>query len=110
MNLSSVCALFGAAGVALGAFGAHGLKKRVQDERRLNAWKTGAEYHLIHAVAAYAAASAGKTRAAQLFLGGITLFSGSLYAFAGSGVMLFAYTAPLGGLTLIGAWVVLALF
>src|SRR5947208_1131483 len=82
----------GALGVALGAFGAHGLRDYLASlpdgETRRRLWETAAHYHLLHAVAVAVAASlAGKSGASTLafagglcFVVGIALFSGSLYA------------------------------
>src|SRR5690348_14551422 len=84
--------------VALGAFGAHGLKARfaalVDGAQRLAWWETAAHYHLMHALAiglsAYLAARPGAGTAAQVsgfgFAAGIVLFSGSLYAMSLTGV------------------------
>lgn len=47
-------AVNGALAVALGAFGAHGLKKHVSDVGLLKTWETGAHYHLIHALGLFA--------------------------------------------------------
>lgn len=99
--------------VIMGAFGAHGLRGRVAPEL-LAAFKTGAEYHLIHAVAVLALAFYGQTRGvtidlpATLMCLGITLFSGSLYLMVLTDVRAFAYATPVGGLTLIAAWLSLA--
>ena len=75
-----------AAGVALGAFGAHGLRSLVTPER-LAVFETGVRYHLVHALAVLAAAgavhaapqAAGPRWAGALFALGVLLFSGSLY-------------------------------
>lgn len=108
-------AIAGALGVALGAFGAHGLKARVGPDL-LDVWDTAARYHLIHAVALLAAAWAGERWpgaaagvAAWLFLAGIVLFSGSLYALVLSGVRTFGAITPVGGVCLIAGWLSLAL-
>ena len=102
-----IAGVFGALGVALGAFGAHGLKARVQDERRLQMWATGAQYHLIH-TAVLASLSAKHRIAAYCFMAGITLFSGSLYAFGATGEKFFGRIAPVGGTCFIFGWLALA--
>jgi uncharacterized membrane protein YgdD (TMEM256/DUF423 family) len=100
--------------VALGAFGAHGLKARLatvaDGTQRLAWWETAAHYHLMHALAialcAYVAARAPGTAAHAsgfCFLAGIVLFSGSLYAMTLTGRALGAVT-PLGGLFLLAGW------
>src|SRR5258708_28902311 len=89
--------------VAAGAFGAHALKARIPADR-LAIWETSAHYHLAHALAlvllgALADKIAAKQRiwAARLFLAGILLFSGSLYALALSGIKVLGAITPLGG-------------
>lgn len=71
-------------GVAFGAFGAHGIRSRVSDERILKAYETGAHYHLFHSVALILCSfvkSPLSNVAGLLFLTGNFLFSGSLYAY-----------------------------
>ena len=108
-------ALLGASAVALGAFGAHGLKSRVAPEM-LAVWKTGAEYHLAHALALLAVGwacerwPAGWTAAAGwLFVAGIALFSGSLYALVLTGQRGWGAVTPLGGVAFIAGWISLAI-
>jgi len=99
--------------VAFGAFGAHGLRARLSPAM-LEVYRTGALYHLVHAVAALAVALAGdKLRRGRLilalFTAGIAVFSGSLYALAISGVGALGAVTPLGGLLLLAAWALIAL-
>lgn len=110
--------VLGFLGVALGAFGAHGLKRSLADkpdgEQRAAWWQTGAQYHLVHALAVgLAAATAphlpGGTIAGWLFLGGIALFSGSLYAMTLTGVRKLGAITPIGGLLFLAGWAALAL-
>jgi uncharacterized membrane protein YgdD (TMEM256/DUF423 family) len=109
MAWTKVAAVVGFVGVALGAFGAHGLKGRIS-EQLLSAYQTGVLYHLVHAVvllalALYARASSiSITLSAALLLAGIVLFSGSLYAMALSGITRFGMVTPLGGLCFLGGW------
>lgn len=107
-------ALLGGLGVAVGAFGAHGLKNRLSPEM-LAVFDTGVRYHLIHALAMFAAAwaasrwpSSGTTAAGWFFLAGIILFSGSLYALALTGIRVFGAITPLGGVAFIIGWAALA--
>ena len=105
--------------VALGAFGAHGLKDRVSAEA-LAVWRTGTEYHLAHAIALILVAllleRAGRDAAAfkylrwagVLFAVGILIFSGSLYALTLSGVKVLGAITPLGGLCFLSGWALLA--
>jgi len=111
----------GALGVALGAFGAHGLRDFLASlpdgEARRRLWETAAHYHLLHAVALAAAAClAGKPGAASFafpaglcFAGGIVLFSGSLYAMTLTGVRALGAVTPFGGLAFIAGWVAVAI-
>lgn len=108
-------ALAMAFGVALGAFGAHGLKARLAPDL-LAIYETGVRYHLVHGLALFVAAwLAGEdsTRSARLagilFAVGILLFSGSLYLLALTGVRAFGAVTPIGGVAWIAAWGILAL-
>lgn len=99
--------------VAIGAFGAHGLKSHLS-EAMLQTYKTGVEYHFYHAlglllvgVLAYTMPSTYlKLSAIFLFLG-IILFSGSLYVLAVSGIKWLGAITPLGGLSFIAGWILL---
>jgi uncharacterized membrane protein YgdD (TMEM256/DUF423 family) len=110
MTLIRVAAAFGFAGVALGAFGAHGLRGKIA-EHLFAAYQTGVLYHLIHAVVLLALAlhaQASKSRVtlpAALLVAGIVLFSGSLYAMALGAGNRFALITPAGGLCFLAAWV-----
>jgi uncharacterized membrane protein YgdD (TMEM256/DUF423 family) len=100
-------------GVALGAFGAHGLRDRLAPGM-LDVYKTGVLYHLLHAVALLAVALGAerlpRPRAvATLWAAGIVVFSGSLYALALTGVTTLGAVAPIGGLLLMAGWVTLAI-
>ena len=99
-------------GVALGAFGAHALGDSVSPER-LATWRTGATYHLVHALAIGVASvvqSMGwnSRLAGTLFLTGTVLFCGSLYALVLLDLPILGAVAPLGGLAFIGGWGALA--
>lgn len=102
-------------GVALGAFGAHGLKSHVTPER-LAVFETGVRYHLVHALAILAAAgaarvapaAAGPRWAGALFAAGVVLFSGSLYALVLTGVTTWGAVTPIGGVAFLGGWIALA--
>ena len=106
-RLAALGAGLGALGVALGAFGAHGLEDAVSPDR-LETWRTGAQYHLAHALAAVVAGWLGAPRAAGLFLTGIVLFSGSLYALVLLDLAVLGAVAPVGGLAFIAGWAALA--
>jgi uncharacterized membrane protein YgdD (TMEM256/DUF423 family) len=102
-------------GVAIGAFGAHGLTSLVTPER-LAVFETGVRYHLVHALAIVAAAgaahvapaSAGPRWAGALFAAGVLLFSGSLYALVLTGVTTWGAVTPIGGVAFLAGWVALA--
>jgi uncharacterized membrane protein YgdD (TMEM256/DUF423 family) len=102
--------------VALGAFGAHALKNRL-DARQLEAFETGVRYQLVHALALLAAGagralwpgSALPQLAGWLFVAGMLLFSGSLYLLALSGKRRFGAVTPFGGLAFIAGWACLGL-
>ncbi|KAF2463400.1 DUF423-domain-containing protein [Lindgomyces ingoldianus] len=104
--------LYGASSVMLGAFGAHGLKKRIADPARLANWSTAAHYQLIHSLALTltSVAAPHNTIAASLFTAGMTMFSGSIYLLVLDPQRFKALgpVTPLGGLCLIGGWVALA--
>ncbi len=110
-------AIFGALGVALGAFGAHGLAGYFADNPAAEAtFETAVRYHLIHAVALLGAAWARErfpsrwTRyAGWLFVAGILLFSGSLYLLSLLNLRFMGAVAPLGGASLIAGWLCLGL-
>ncbi len=106
----TIAGIVGALGVALGAFGAHGLKNVVSDPALLVTWETAARYHLLHALAlGLVAAHPGEPRiAGALFMAGIVLFSGSLYVLVLTEQRWLGAITPLGGLALIAGWLVLA--
>ena len=113
MNWIVAGSVWGFLGVALGAFGAHGLKGRV-DEQALGWWHTAAQYHLVHALAIVAVgllrAQAGRGDAAGwAFLVGSVVFSGSLYVMALGGPRWLGAVTPLGGLGMLAGWALLAL-
>lgn len=108
-------AVFALLAVAFGAFAAHSLKGHLSADD-LSVFETGARYQMYHALALLAVAYAsyrwggGLTSVAGwLFVAGIILFSGSLYALAISGVKLLGAITPLGGLCFLAGWVCLAI-
>src|SRR3954467_10458403 len=103
-------ALLAAMGVALGAFGAHGLKTVLSVEA-LGWWQTAVQYQMWHAIGlvAIGAAPVARTRGAACMLaGGTFIFSGSLYAMALSDARWLGAITPLGGLLMIAGWAWLA--
>ena len=104
--------LLGFTAVAAGAFGAHAVRSRLTPAM-MEVYRTGALYHLVHAVAALAVVAAGeRLRRGRLiltlFAAGIVVFAGSLYALALTGTGMFGAITPLGGLLLLAAWALVA--
>ncbi|KAI4597668.1 hypothetical protein KJ359_004372 [Pestalotiopsis sp. 9143b] len=106
-------AFYGGTAVMLGAFGAHGLKKTINDPQRLQNWNTAAQYQLIHSVATLVATRGLRhgRGAGALFVGGMTLFSGSLYLLTldPQKYRKMGPVTPVGGLALIAGWAALAI-
>jgi uncharacterized membrane protein YgdD (TMEM256/DUF423 family) len=108
--------ILSALAVAFGAFGAHGLKAVVSTEMLAN-FETGARYHFYHALAMFAVAFVASrfpnanlaNIAGWLFLIGVALFSGSLYAMTLTGQRWLGAITPIGGVAFIAGWVCLAL-
>lgn len=99
-----------ALGVLTAAFGAHALRDRV-DPAMLTVFETGARHHMIHAVALLVLGQLrGAPRACGwLILAGVALFSGSLYAMTLSGLRWLGAITPLGGVSLVAGWSLLAI-
>lgn len=110
MTARKLAAIFGFLGVALGAFGAHGLKATLaQIPEGAEWWQKATLYHLVHAAAMLATGRAdGRVSAATWsFAAGITLFSGSLYAMALTDLRWLGAVTPVGGLALLSGWLLL---
>ena len=116
-NPIRIAALFGASGVVLGAFGAHGLKAVLAANQTVEVWHTASLYHLVHAVALLGVALAALggvapgralARAADCWLAGTVLFSGSLYVMALGGPRWLGPITPVGGVLLIAGWILVA--
>ena len=101
--------------VALGAFGAHALKKTLAPEL-MAVYETAVNYHFIHALgllavgllALHLPASGTLRWAGILMAAGLLLFSGSLYALSLSGIRGLGVLTPVGGVALLAAWLLLA--
>jgi uncharacterized membrane protein YgdD (TMEM256/DUF423 family) len=107
-------ALMALLGVALGAFGAHGLRS-VLSEAMFAAFETGVRYHVMHALGMLIAGlslafvpSRYFHQAAWTFFLGILLFSGSLYGLSTTGIPALGVITPVGGLCLMVGWGLLA--
>ena len=92
--------------VALGAFGAHALKSRIESYGLLDVWNKAVLYHFIHAVALLALSRfpAINPKPCFLLLAGIILFSGSLYVMALTNIRWLGAITPLGGLCFLAGW------
>ena len=108
-------AFFAGLGVMLGAFGAHGLKTRV-DPAMLAIFETGVRYQMYHALALLAVGWAASRNpsgwtdwAGALFVIGTVIFSGSLYVMTLTGLRWLGAITPIGGLAFIVGWVLLGI-
>ena len=92
--------------VALGAFGAHGLKDTLSPEM-LEIFKTGVFYHLLHSIVIFVIGITGNRKffkSALMFAIGIILFSFSLYLYSVTSIKTFAIITPLGGVSFLIGW------
>ena len=111
----SISAILGLVGVALGAFGAHGLKERLSADM-MSVYQTGSHYHLIHVLALLGIGILARQMdvtaikvAGISMIFGILVFSGSLYALAISEVRILGAITPIGGVGFMVGWAALAL-
>lgn len=112
MNWAVVGGVCGFLGVGAGAFGAHALR-RVATPEQLAWWATAAQYHLVHALVLVLVGLLQRTgvsadSAGWAFLVGLVLFSGTLYAMGLGGPRWLGAVTPLGGLSLMLGWALLA--
>jgi uncharacterized membrane protein YgdD (TMEM256/DUF423 family) len=111
MNWSAIGAIGLALAVGAGAFGAHGLRGRL-DEYSLGVYERAVFYQFIHAVGLLVVPLLLNRRAAArvcfLLLAGILLFCGSLYVLALTGVRALGAVTPFGGVAFMVAWALLA--
>ncbi len=104
-----IAAVSGALAVVAGAFGAHGLKARLEPAQ-LESWMTATQYHLLHSVVLLAlalfAAHSGKSirLPAGLLSVGMLFFSGSIYLLVLTKMRWLGPITPIGGLLLILGW------
>ena len=117
MNFVFIGSLFGLFAVAMGAFGAHLLgNRRSADDLRI--WEMAVRYNMYHALALIAVGLVEEITglpqrgwlelSGGLMQGGMVVFSGALYLLVLSGRRWLGAAAPVGGLLLIGGWLVLA--
>jgi uncharacterized membrane protein YgdD (TMEM256/DUF423 family) len=118
MTWSVAGAILMALAVGLGAFGAHGLKARL-DEYQMSVYEKAVFYHFVHALGLLIVSFLPKTGTFSefvtswvcgLLLAGIVLFSGSLYVLAVTGNRTLGAITPIGGVCFIAAWLLLAYF
>ena len=117
MTARRLAAVLGFLGVALGAFGAHGLERHLAGgdagfaAQALDWWRTAVLYHLVHALAILATTGAERARrpaaADWAFTVGVALFSGSLYALTLGAPRVLGAVTPVGGLALLAGWLLL---
>ncbi|MDX2081653.1 MAG: DUF423 domain-containing protein [Terrimicrobiaceae bacterium] len=106
MPAISVAAILGFLGVALGAFGAHGLKNLLAANDTTAIWLTAVQYHLVHAVAALWAADR-RPRVTWIWAAGVAIFSGSLYLLAVTNIRWLGAITPIGGVLFLVGWAML---
>ncbi|MFO5493619.1 MAG: DUF423 domain-containing protein [Cuspidothrix sp.] len=113
----TIAAIFGGLSVTGGAFGAHALREKIS-ERSLEIFDTGARYQMYHAIALLLVAilmsrletpPTALLVSGWLFIIGVVIFSGSLYALSLTGIKSLGAVAPLGGLALMAGWGALAM-
>lgn len=111
--LAVITAMLGFLGVALGAFGAHGLRGIVEPEL-LSVWQTAVQYQMFHTLVLLSIVLAGSRHATSLLaisgwllVAGTVLFSGSLYALVITGIKPLGMVTPFGGVLLLIGWLVL---
>ena len=112
-NFVSIGALSAAIGVALGAFGAHSLRGRI-DEHALGLWETATRYLFIGAFGLvlyglFRRQKPGGALGGWFLLAGSVLFAGSLYALALGAPRVLGLVTPFGGASLIAGFVCFAL-
>ncbi|MGO8767079.1 MAG: DUF423 domain-containing protein [Limisphaerales bacterium] len=101
-----VAAVLGFLAVALGAFGAHGLKGLLAQNGTASIWEKAVFYHFIHAVMLFVLAERKPFPAVAWwsFLIGIVFFSGSLYLLAVTNVLWLGAITPIGGISFLVGW------
>ena len=106
MPANTLAAVLGFTGVALGAFGAHGLKNVLTANGTAAIWQTAVLYQLVHAVASLWAAER-RPLVSRLWAAGVVFFSGSLYALAITNIKWLGAITPVGGVLFLIGWAML---
>ena len=106
LSPTRIAALAGFLAVALGAFGAHGLKNHLAQLGTTAIWEKAVLYHFIHAVMLFIIAERPQLPKIAWwgFLGGIVFFSGSLYLLAVTGLFWLGAITPIGGVLFLIGW------
>ena len=106
----------GALSVMIGAFGAHALRAALEASERLETFETAVKYQFYHTLALlaigllmYQIPDKWLYYAALAMIGGILIFSGSLYILCITGVRWLGAITPIGGVLMIAGWVMLFL-
>jgi uncharacterized membrane protein YgdD (TMEM256/DUF423 family) len=116
MNWNAISAVFLALAVATGAFGAHGLRDKL-DAYSMGVWEKAVFYHFVHALGMLVVSLLPRTQTfpsesashvCWLLATGVLVFSGSLYLLAVTGVRTLGAITPIGGVAFIAAWLLLA--
>ena len=116
MNWSMTGAILLALAVILGAFGAHGLRGRL-DDYSMSVYEKAVFYHFIHALGILMVSILPRTgtfpessaaTVCAILLAGIVIFSGSLYLLAVTGNRMLGAITPIGGVAFIVGWLLLA--
>jgi uncharacterized membrane protein YgdD (TMEM256/DUF423 family) len=111
-NILLIAGISGALAVGLGAFGAHGLEAFLTSTGRLDTYETAVKYHFYHTLLLLALGMLKLSRGNISFinsavlccLGGILLFSGSLYILCLTDTGWLGAITPVGGVLLIISW------
>jgi uncharacterized membrane protein YgdD (TMEM256/DUF423 family) len=107
LSAERLAAVLGFLGVALGAFGAHGLSRTLAQFDTAAIWEKAVLYHFIHALAMFLLAQRTPLRKGPwvCFLIGIILFSGSLYVLAATNARWLGAVTPFGGTSFLIGWI-----
>jgi len=116
-NISLILgSVMSALGVAIGAFGAHGLKEILEKNSRLDTFETGVKYHMYHALALVLVGilklikpEVSFNLIGYMFLFGIIIFSGSLFTLSITNIKWLGAITPIGGVLFITGWIMLTI-
>jgi uncharacterized membrane protein YgdD (TMEM256/DUF423 family) len=107
-----LAAMSGLLVVALGAFGAHGLKSILSEYQTQEIWQKAVLYHMFHTLVVLLLANrpTPPKGAVIFFLLGICLFSGSLYILAASNIRWLGAITPIGGVSFLVGWILVFIY